>query len=100
MTTDPAIESAPSDIEHEDWCAACHDKGPCVRMREVPMIWSFEVHQSPKDVARGLRDLADKIEAEELTLISVYNTGFGEAWEAALQVVATYEEEVTNAVTT
>lgn len=57
--------------------------------REVPDIFTVTAHPSPKSVAAELRNLADKIEAEELTLISVYNSGFGGPWEAALQVVVT-----------
>lgn len=50
--------------------------------------WIDCVHSSPKAVAAGLRDIADRIEAEELTLISIYSTGFGNVADAALQVIA------------
>ena len=51
------------------------------------VTWSESTDASPRDVADALRRIADQIQAEELCLISIYNTGFGEEWEACLQVV-------------
>ena len=64
--------------------------------REQFVSWTEVVPADPKEVALGLRRIAERVEAEGLCLISIYSTGFAECWEAALQVVATYEPEATD----
>lgn len=82
-------------FDHKTYCAGFHgDDVPCIRYVERTLIFDHTVHSSPSSVAAGLREIADRIEAEELTLIGMWSTGFGGPAEACLQVVATYEEEV------
>lgn len=52
------------------------------------LSWCESVPSSPGEVAGALRLIADRIEADDLTLIGLWVTGFGEPWEACLQVVA------------
>lgn len=61
--------------------------------REKFVFWNEVVLADPSDVAGALRTIAARVEAEGLCLISVYSTGFGEPWEAALQVIATTMSE-------
>ena len=56
--------------------------------------WTVCVPSSPNRVADALREIAHRVERDRLVLISIYSTGFGEAHEAALQVVAEHDEDV------
>lgn len=49
--------------------------------------FTFVTPAAPSSVAEGLRYIADLIEREQLCLIGLWSTGFGEPHEAALQVV-------------
>ena len=53
------------------------------------VAWDETVPADPPSVANGLRAIADRVERDGLCLLSIYSTGFGEPWEAALQVIAT-----------
>jgi hypothetical protein len=47
---------------------------------------TITVPATPEGVASALRDIAGAIEALDLCLIGLWSTGFGEPWEAVIQV--------------
>lgn len=55
--------------------------------------WTESVPAGSKEVGEALRRIASRIETDDLCLVSIYSTGFGEAWEATLQVIATSLDE-------
>lgn len=55
-------------------------------------VHSMTVPASPFDVARALRSIADHIEREDLCLIGLWSTGFGEPVDAVIQYVVERDE--------
>lgn len=57
-------------------------------MKPVPVqTETITVDSTPEGVANALRQIADAVEEHDLCLIGLWSTGFGEAWEAAIQFI-------------